>query len=465
MTMTLNDYEARGIHDVLHNHHEDSVEFFTRLDQLFSDRVEFIETEGNFDKERLDIHFRSLQQQRYPILPDSELSALQDIFHSLGGNAWKWPSRSADESFWFSNNSNPCTWEGISCTCRDKAINITSRTFHGPNRNGGTLYDDGDDDHYFPVPPPKNFTQSLCNVNKIYLPQSNLVGSIPSSIGAFLELTHLHFDHNSITSSIPESLTFCTALRRLCLNNNALIGQLPQGLSRMTNLVYLNASFNSLSGKFPPNLDKLSNLVFLNIYNNKLSGSLPNLGYHMKSLRLLRLGQNAKITGRIPDSYSLLTSLQLLDIKGGSLTGTIPSFLFTAFPNMSVLLLRSNHFVSTLPQTLGKATNLQYLSLWSNSLSGSIPDSIGYLTLLTDLYLDTCRFSQAIPDSISNLINLNYAYLHQNKLTSSPNGILRIPNVKIVSLYNNYLSGKIELVPPSSPDLYALTLGNNQLSV
>eukprot|EP01052_Picozoa_sp_SAG31_P032093 SAG31_NODE_3480_length_4223_cov_23.570078_2_plen_183_part_00 len=69
----------------------------------------------------------------------------------------------------------------------------------------------------------------------------------------------------------------------------------------------------------------------------------------------------------------------------------------------------------TIPDSLGKLTALSGLTIQSKDISGTIPDSIGELTALSMLFLAnpgvTSRISGTIPDSMGQLNHLGYVQL------------------------------------------------------
>ncbi len=73
-------------------------------------------------------------------------------------------------------------------------------------------------------------------------------------------------------------------VERLFLGNNLLRGSIPSELSQLTNLTTLDLGFNDLSGSIPSELGDLSNLRELFLYHTQLNGKLP---LSLKSLDLL----------------------------------------------------------------------------------------------------------------------------------------------------------------------------------
>ncbi|KAF3602499.1 hypothetical protein F2Q69_00033138 [Brassica cretica] len=82
-------------------------------------------------------------------------------------------------------------------------------------------------------------------------------------------------------------------------------------------------------------------------------------------------------------------------------------------PTTSSLASPSQSLSGTLSESIGNLTNLRQVSLQSNNISGKIPPEIGLLPKLQTLDLSNNRFSDEIPVSVEQLSSLQY-------LSSSP---------------------------------------------
>ncbi len=193
----------------------------------------------------------------------------------------------------------------------------------------------------------------FCNgngrVDYIYLPNNNLVGTIPSEIGDLTYLKYLYLNQNQLSGSIPASIGDLSNLIIIQLYTNQLTGSIPQGIGGLSNLVFLNLSENQLTGTLPPELGNLPNLTLLYLYQNQLSGSIPTTIGNLSSLTSLVLYDN-QLTGVIPAEIGSLSNLQSLYLQNNQLSGA-------------------------LPVDLGNLTNLTYLYLNNNQLTGCIPPS------------------------------------------------------------------------------------------
>jgi hypothetical protein len=126
------------------------------------------------------------------------------------------------------------------------------------------------------------------------------------------------------------------------------------------------------------------------------------------------------VSGPLPRAVGYLSKLTNLDV-GTGLTGSIPS-------------------------SIGKLTTLSYLQLDSNGLTGPIPTEISALTLLRVMDLQSNSLSGTLPN-IFDMSSLEYVYLRKNMLTGTlpPAGVVRpLPEDLVqLNLQNNELSGDL----------------------
>jgi hypothetical protein len=96
----------------------------------------------------------------------SERSALIHLFNATNGRSW------TTNSNWLNSSASMCSWFGVDCVC----------------------------------------TGSMCSVAKLVLPNNNLVGTLPESVGRLTLLTVLNLNTNAITGFIPQSISNLTSL-------------------------------------------------------------------------------------------------------------------------------------------------------------------------------------------------------------------------------------------------------------
>ena len=106
---------------------------------------------------------------------------------------------------------------------------------------------------------------------------------------------------------------------------------------------------------------------------------------------------------------------------------------------------------------MGWLTQLSQLYLDLNQLTGTIPTEIGWLTQLSDLGLSNNQLSGTIPSTFGNLGRLSYLGLHDNKLTGIiPSTLGNMMQLTYLILFNNTnLTGTI---PSSLCSIYGITI-------
>lgn len=127
---------------------------------------------------------------------------------------------------------------------------------------------------------------------------------------------------------------------------------------------------------------------------------------------------------------------------GNNLSRTIPASIGN-LSSLSALGLDSNNFTGTI-EWVGKLNNLQVLNLGENNFIGSIPPSIGNFTQLTNLYLQNNKFEGPIPSSFGKLSQLSKLNLSYNNLQGNISIGINIPTQPFeLSLSWNKLNGQI----------------------
>ncbi|WP_025668169.1 hypothetical protein, partial [Aquimarina megaterium] len=155
-------------------------------------------------------------------------------------------------------------------------------------------------------------TVSEGKVKGISLPENNLTGTLPNSLGSLIELRTIYLHSNNLSGNIPSSFGNLSFLRFLFLHSNNLEGNIPSELGMLSNLIDLLLFSNQLTGVIPPELGNLSKLRDLNLSRNKLSGSIPSeFGQFSNTLFRINISYNYNLKGKIPSSISNLTGLTI----------------------------------------------------------------------------------------------------------------------------------------------------------
>ena len=290
-----------------------------------------------------------------------------------------------------------------------------------------------------------------------------LSGSIPSELGALLQLVSLDLGNNHLTGPIPPALGNLRHLRYLGFTRNNLTGAIPPALANLTSLEVLALGGNALTGVIPMGLGNLASLTELYIWGNDLTGPIPPGLGNLGNLRGLYLSSN-DLTGSIPTALGNLGSLTELSLRGNDLTGPIPTALGN-LASLTELYLGSNDLTGSIPAELGNLASLTVLSLSGNDLTGPIPSELGNLTSLTDLSLWSNDLTGMVPGELGGLVSLERLQLRNNNLTGRiPAQLASLDSVRILSLSENQLTGPIPPELGNLPGIEELNLASNRLS-
>src|SRR6266542_3924961 len=154
----------------------------------------------------------------------------------------------------------------------------------------------------------------------------------------------------------------------------------------------------------------------------------------------------------------------LIQMRKNNLRGNIPSTIGN-LSNLQRMDLNTNQLNGSIPPSIGNLKSLIYFYFLSNQLSSSIPRSIGDLINLQGFDLSDNELSDSIPSSLGNLINLQGFDLSDNELSDSiPSSLGNLKTLVGLDLDNNQLSGSIPSSLGNLVNLYYLYLNNNQLT-
>ena len=325
-----------------------------------------------------------------------------------------------------------------------------------------------------------NWSGVRCNngrdrVIELDLRSHALRGTISPAISNLSFLRVLDLSGNFFEGEIPAEIGALFRLQQLSLSSNLLRGKIPAELGLLRELVYLNLGSNQLVGEIPVSLfcNGSSTLEYVDFSNNSLSGEIPLKNCELKELRFLLLWSN-RLVGHVPQALSNSTKLEWLDVESNLLSGELPSGIVQKMPNLQILYLSYNDFVSHDGNTnlepffasLVNCSNFQELELGGNNLGGEIPSIIGDLsTSLAQIHLDENLIYGPIPADISRLVNLTLLNLSSNLLNGSiPSELSPMGRLERVYFSNNSLSGEIPSAFGDIPHLGLLDLSENKLS-
>ncbi|KAL0346238.1 UNVERIFIED_CONTAM: Leucine-rich repeat receptor-like tyrosine-protein kinase PXC3 [Sesamum radiatum] len=334
-------------------------------------------------------------------------------------------------SGWNVNNSDICTWPGISCSSKNSSVERLDLSSHG------------------------------------------LQGSIPLELARLRNLRALNLSNNLLMGVIPDELEGLEKLQDLQLFTNRLNGSIPLWVGNLTNLRVFTAYENELSGVIPDKLGLLSELQLLNLHSNQLEGSIPENIFTMEKLETLVLTQN-RLTGYIPEAIGKCKGLSSIRIGNNKLIGGIPREIDSTAPyhrvsaqqlRLQYLLLGQNSIRGEIPHEIGNCTKLLELQLGGNYLTGSIPPEIGHIkNLQIALNLSSNHLRGHLPEELGRLDKLVSLDVSNNQLGGSiPSALKGMLSLIEVNFSNNHFTGPIPSFTPFQKSLNSSFLGNKGL--
>ncbi|XP_040367338.1 receptor-like protein EIX2 [Rosa chinensis] len=239
-------------------------------------------------------------------------------------------------------------------------------------------------------------------------------------------------------------------------------------------------------------------LLSLDLSRNLLEGGIPKAFQNLCSLESLDLASN-KFSENIQDSVETLScaenTLESLDLSGNWFWGSFPEL--TGFSKLRGLFLYDNTLNGSLPESVGQLSSLEYLDLSWNSLNAVITEAHFLnlsrlknlevsvnpalsINLSSDwnppfqldyaLSMSSCKVGPAFPKWIQTQRNLIYLFLANASISDSlPRSLSSLcateaPQIQILDLSDNLLSGELPNCWMPFQQLDILYLGKNKLS-
>ena len=398
---------------------------------------------------------------------------------------------------------------------------------------------------------------NLTSLTHLYIPSNQFSGSIPSSIGNLTQLIYLVLYNNQLEGQIPASIGQLSNLQYLRLGNNKLSGELPASLGQLSNLKQMELFANNLSGELPQELGNLTKLENFAVTANDFSGSVPEGMAALPNLRVFDVSNN-EITG-LPSTPFVSTVMVEFDVSNNQLTfedlephkAQLGSNFVTEkkITNDTTIHVPENTLYQIISEsraennyykwyknwvlkseglkldtfkienfTLADTGKYQYVitnsgfpgvTLYSGfyhlkegAYQGLVPDAVEYSALKAlydstngdgwttktnwlqgttsadfatwhgievrdgDVYsisLWSNYLSGKVPEEMGQLKNLVYLFISNNQLTSLPGSIGNLSSLSALGLSNNQLTTLPESIGNLS-NLYGLYLSNNQLT-
>lgn len=150
----------------------------------------------------------------------------------------------------------------------------------------------------------------------------------------------------------------------------------------------------------------------------------------------------------MPPEITMLSSLQDVQIDNTYFNSPMSYIVTEEFGLLPLinLDLSDNNLSGNIPSTLGLLTSLQRLDLNSfnhltdNSLDGKVPSEIGLLTSLTFLAVVSNKLTGSLPPELLNMASLEGLEINFNRFSGSVPVSGQLSNLRLLQAYKNRFS-------------------------
>ena len=255
------------------------------------------------------------------------------------------------------------------------------------------------------------------------------------------KLRYLYVSSNKLTGTIPEDIgVSCPSLMEILLPNNELSGFLPRSLGSLKNLVVLDVSKNKLSGYIPVELFYL-NLHVLLLSSNQFTGFEARSNDQFRNLTTFMASHLPAFNCSLRSILSCLRgstrTIMQIDISHSNIYGNIPGFVFD-FERLTSLKLASNRISGKIPSPWHNMPYFTLLDLQNNYLSGPIPLTFSRLLMLTELNVQGNKYLEG-PVSSSFFI-LDYTVKIKDRRSDSCPMVKFVHNSGTIYVDSSYYS-------------------------
>ncbi|KAK7390209.1 hypothetical protein VNO78_25508 [Psophocarpus tetragonolobus] len=309
-------------------------------------------------------------------------------------------------------------------------------------------------------------TLGMCKkLQSMILFDNSFSGAIPSDIFEDLvNLSDISLHNNFFTGMIPSFIFTLPSVHQVYLSNNEFEGQLHNFSNAFSPIQWLDLSGNHLEGSIPISLFQLTNLHELKLSFNKFSGTIElNMLSKLGNLTTLDISYN-NLT--LIDASTLMTPFPLLPMLSSV---RLASCKLTSFPqflknhSLMDIDLSNNHIVGTIPQWIWKSKFLNYINLSCNYLTDWEEPIFNNLSSLTTLDFHSNILHGPLPTLPESIIYLDFSSNNLTSVISSKIGKY-LEWTLFLSFASNNLNGNIPESICSAPNLEVLDLSNNSLT-
>ena len=265
----------------------------------------------------------------------------------------------------WSQASDCCSWEGVSCEeGRVMHLDLSHERISGELNNSSSLF-------------------SFKHLKSLDLSYNNFKSVIPARIGNLKNLLYLNFSNAGFEGQIPQEISQLTRL--VILDFSSLSFRNPLLKLENPNLRMLVQNLSELSELY---LDHVNKSASGHEWCQALSSSLPNLS-------VLSLS-NCDLSGPIDQSLLKLQSLSVIRLDNNNLSSPVPRF-FANFSKLSSLQLNSCELYAMFPKEIFQVPTLQTLDVSNNELLQGFLPEISRQNTLQRLLLRSTDFSGTLP--------------------------------------------------------------------
>ncbi len=207
---------------------------------------------------------------------------------------------------------------------------------------------------------------------------------------------------------------------------------LPLGLRRLQHLTTLNVSKNKLGNESLDVITQIKSLRELRLADNALNGMLTPQLCNLERLEILDVSNNAITI--LPPNSDELSNLRVLNVAGNKLL-SLPFELLASLPLVEIDAARNRLGGALLPTCVSELPYLKTLDIANNALTSITEDKTIELPSLQSLNATENRLTQ-MPEMLrwTELLNL---ILAGNRLSSIPESLICLRKLRNVDFSRN----------------------------
>ncbi|XP_072951904.1 receptor-like protein EIX2 [Typha angustifolia] len=326
----------------------------------------------------------------------------------------------------------------------DCNLNVTFSSLPLYSSNLTSLVSLGLGDNYFHGPIPDGLLGNMTSLKQLFLGGNDLIGMVPRTLKNLCNLKELMLWDNQINGDIAELMKrLPPKIEELDLSGNNLTGSLPSWLEHMASLSFLDLGYNSLSGHIPCGIGKLTNLSILDLSFNHLVGIISKDHFaSLTRLKMLYLSDNNNLTMVVGPNWLPPFKLKYVGLSSCNLGPHFPTWIRSQ-TDIIDLIMSNTGIDDRLPDWFWNViSSVEYLDLSLNQISGVLPLTLEFLSVASEINLNSNQFHGGVPKLPTSLQVLD---LSNNSITGTiPLSMCnQVQSLRILDLSHNRLSGQL----------------------